>query len=343
MSLPQRIIGKHVVSAIGYGCMGLSVAYARPLPDEQRLRILDEVYKSGVTHWDTADAYSDSEELLGKWFKRSEVFLATKFGLRSGVPGRVINGDPAYVRKAFEQSLQRLGVDSVELYYLHRADPEVPIEKTVEAMAELVKKGKVKYLGLSEISESTLRRAHAVHPITAIQVEYSPFTLDIEDPKFGLLKAARELGVAVVAYAPLGRGLLTGEYTKPEDFAEDDYRRAVPRYNHENFPRILKLAAGLKEIGQRYNATAGQVSLAWLLAQGQDVLPIPGTTKIHRLHENLGAAKLTLTPEDIAEVRKVAQEADAAHGDRYPPHLANALFGDTPALEGWVPRAAPEA
>ncbi|TFY63594.1 hypothetical protein EVJ58_g3155 [Rhodofomes roseus] len=322
MSLPQRTIGKHIVSAIGYGCMGISAFYAKPLPDEERLQILDEVYKSGVTHWDTADVYADSEDLLSKWFKRSgkrsEIFLATKFGLGSGVPGRTVNGDPA-------------------------ADPNVPIEKTVEAMAELVKEGKVKYLGLSEISESTLRRAHAVHPITAIQVEYSPFTLDIEDPKFALLKAARELGVAVVAYAPLGRGLITGEYTKPEDFDESDYRRAIPRYSHENFPRILKLAAGLKAIGQRHNATAGQVSLAWLLAQGPDILPIPGTTKIHRLHENLGAASLKLTPGDIAEVRKVAQDADAASGERYPPHLAKALFGDTPALEGWVPQAAPEA
>ncbi|KAH9938132.1 NADP-dependent oxidoreductase domain-containing protein [Fomitopsis serialis] len=340
MSLPQRTIGKHTISAIGYGCMGLSAFYAKPLPDEERLQILDEVYKRGVTHWDTADGYGDSEELLRKWFtrsgKRSEIFLATKFGLRSGVPGRIVNGDPAYVRQAIERSLQRLGVDSVELYYLHRADPDVPIEKTVEAMAELVKEGKVKYLGLSEISESTLRRAHAVHPITAIQVEYSPFTLDIEDPKIGLLKAARELGVAVVAYAPLGRGLITGEYTKPEDFEESDYRRAIPRYSHENFPRILKLAAGLKAIGERHNVTAGQVALAWLLAQGPDVLPIPGTTKLHRLHENLGAASLKLTAEDIVEVRKVAQEADTTQGERYPPHLAHTLFGDTPALEGWV-------
>ncbi|PCH44692.1 Aldo/keto reductase [Wolfiporia cocos MD-104 SS10] len=335
MSLPTRRIGEHIVSAIGYGAMGISAFYGKPLPDEQRLKVLDAVYENGCTMWDTADVYADSEELLGKWFKRTgkrnEIFLATKFGLRSS-PTRTVNGDPEYVHKAFEKSLSRLGVDSVDLYYFHRADPDVPIEKTVGAMAELVKAGKVKYLGLSECSADTLRRAHAVHPITALQVEYSPFTLDIEDSKIGLLKTARELGVTVVAYSPLGRGLITGQYKGPEDFEEDDFRRRVPRYSKENFPNILKLADGLKKIGERHNATAGQVALAWLLAQGQDVIPIPGTTNIARLKENLGSAHLTLTTDELEEVRKVANSADHANGDRYPPGLASVLFADTPPL-----------
>ncbi|CCL99237.1 uncharacterized protein FIBRA_01252 [Fibroporia radiculosa] len=337
MSLPTRKIGQHVVSAVGYGCMGLSAFYGTPLPDEEGLKVLDAVYENGCTMWDTADVYADNEELLGKWFKRTgkrnEIFLATKFGLRSGVPNRLVNGDPEYVHQAFNTSLSRLGVDSIELYYLHRADPQVPIEKTVGAMAELVKAGKVKYLGLSECSADTLRRANAVHPITAIQVEYSPFTLDIEDEKIALLKTARELGVTIVAYSPLGRGLLTGQYKSPDDFEEGDFRRGVPRYSRDNFPNILKLVDGLKQIGARHNATAGQVALAWLLAQGPDVIPIPGTTNVARLKENLGAAKVTLTPEELEEVRKIANSADHAKGDRYPPQLAAVLFADTPRLE----------
>ncbi|GBE89155.1 Aldo-keto reductase yakc [NADP(+)] [Sparassis crispa] len=285
--------------------------------------------------WDTANVYQDSEVLLGKWFKRTgkrnEIFLATKFGVfNSG--GRTINGDPEYVHQAFETSLKRLGVDKVELYYLHRPDPTVPIERTVGAMAELVKAGKVKYLGLSECSADTLRRAHAVHPISALQVEYSPFTLDIEDEKIGLLKTARELGVTIIAYSPLGRGLITGKYRSPDDFDEDDARRKVPRYSKENFPNILKLADGLKRIGDRHGATAGQVSLAWLLAQGPDVIPIPGTTKIPSLKENLDAAKLTLTREEVQEVRDIAKVANAANGPRYRPALEAVLFADTPPL-----------
>jgi len=314
--------------------MGLSIAYGAVGTDDERLKVLDAVYESGCTFWDTADAYGDNEDLIAKWFKktgkRDEIFLATKFGLGHGEPDRVVKGDPEYVHKAFNKSLSRLGVDYIDLYYLHRADPTIPIEHTVAEMAKLVKAGKVKYLGLSEISASTLRRAHAIHPISAIQVEYSPFTLDIEDETIGLLKTARELGVKIIAYSPLGRGLITGRYKSPDDFEEGDYRKIIPRYSKENFPNILKLADGLKEIGKRYNATAGQVALAWLLAQGKDVIPIPGTTRLPNLKENMGAGKIKLSPEDVEAVREVADKANAAQGERYPEAYMNLLFADTP-------------
>jgi len=330
MSLPTRKIGNSQVTAIGYGAMGISAFYGAVVPDEERLEFLDALYASGCTFWDTADLYGDSEELLGKWFKRSgkrdKIFLATKFG----VTPKGVNGTPEYCREAFEKSLKRLGVASVELYYLHRADKTVPIEKTVEAMAEFVKAGKIKYLGLSECSADTLRRAHAVHPISAFQVEYSPFTLDIEDEKIGLLKTCRELGITVIAYSPLGRGLLTGRYKSPDDFEEGDRRRVFPRFSKENFPKVLQLTDGLKKIGEKENATASQVALAWLLAQGDDIIPIPGTRKTKYLEENLGALKVHLTPADLQQVRAEALNADAGQGDRYP--NMDLIFVDTPKL-----------
>ncbi|EPQ58492.1 Aldo/keto reductase [Gloeophyllum trabeum ATCC 11539] len=288
MSLPTRKIGNDTVSVIGYGAMGIgSVAYGQADSDEERLKLLDALYRSGCTNWDTANIYGDSEELIGKWFsktgKRKEIFLATKFGLHPRNRTTWSTANP-------------------NLYYLHRADKTVPIEVTVGAMAELVKAGKVKYLGLSEISAATLRRAHAVHPITAIQVEYSPFTLDIKDEKISLLKMAWELGVAVVTYSPLGRGLLTGRYRSPDDFVKDDFRSMILRYSKENFPNILKLVDSLKAIGKHHSAMAGQVAIAPLLAQGEDIIPIPGTKSVKYLKENLGAATVKLTPEEIAEV-----------------------------------------
>ncbi|KII90975.1 hypothetical protein PLICRDRAFT_39564 [Plicaturopsis crispa FD-325 SS-3] len=269
MSFPTRKIGNTDVSAIGYGAM----PYGKVGTSDDFLTFFDEVYSRGCTFWDTADIYGNSEELIGKWFiktgKRKQIFLATKFGLVLAPDAdRPANGEPSYMRQQFAKSLARLQTDYVDLYYLHRPDPKTPIEVTIGALAELVKEGKVKYLGLSECSEKTLRRAHAVYPISALQVEYSPFTLDIEDEKVGLLKAARELGVAIIAYSPLGRGLITGQYRSLDDFPENDYRRLIPRYNNENFPNILKLADGLKKLGEKYNATAGQIALAWLLAQG---------------------------------------------------------------------------
>ncbi|KAI0266188.1 Aldo/keto reductase [Gloeopeniophorella convolvens] len=328
---PTRKIGTTDVTAIGYGSMGVSAFYGTALPQDEGFKILDAVYESGCTNWDTADVYGGSEELIGEWFKRTgkrdEIFLATKFGITPDG----IRGDKAYVRESIERSLKRLGVDHVELYYLHRPDTNTPIEHTVAAMAELVKEGKVKYLGLSEVSAETLRRAHKVHPISALQVEYSPFVLDIEDPKIAVLQAARELGVTVVAYSPLGRGLLTGQYKGPEDFEEGDFRRIIPKYSKENFPLILKLADDLKDVGAAHGATAGQVALAWLLAQGDDIIPIPGTRNIKRLEENLGALKVRLSAEEIAEVRKIAERADAIPGERYPASRMKAIFADTPA------------
>ncbi|KAF8187597.1 NADP-dependent oxidoreductase domain-containing protein [Mycena galopus ATCC 62051] len=329
-----RKIGNSTFSGIGFGAMGISSFYGAVESDEERFKVLDAAHAAGCTFWDTADVYGDSEELIGKWFKRTgkrgDIFLCSKFGF---LPTVGIDGSPAYVKTATESSLKRLDVDCIDLYYLHRADPNTPIEHTVAAMAEFVKAGKVKYLGLSEVSEATLRRAHAVHPIAAVQVEYSPFTLDIEDPKIGLLATARELGVQVVAYSPLGRGLLTGQLKSPDDFGDDDFRKAIPRYSAENFPNILKLGNGLKSIGTKYGgATAGQVALAWLLAQGDDIITIPGTKKIKYLEENIAAEKLVLSAEDLQAVRDVAAQADAGQGERYPAAMMSLMFADTPAL-----------
>ncbi|KZP12029.1 Aldo/keto reductase, partial [Athelia psychrophila] len=336
MTTPTRKIGQTTVSAIGFGAMGIGGAYGKAPSDEERFQLLDAAHASGSTHWDTADIYMDSEALIGKWLKRTgkrnDIFLATKFGFVFDNPDKLINGSPEYAREALDRSLQKLGVDYIDLFYLHRVDSTIPIEHTVAAMAEGVKAGKVKYLGLSECSAASLRRAHAVHPIAAVQCEYSPFTLDIEDEKIGLLKAARELGVAVVAYAPLGRGLITGSINSPDDLDKDDWRRSVPRYSPENFPNIVKLAQGLKAIGERNRCTTSQVALAWLLSQGDDIIPIPGTTKIKYLEENVAAAQVHLAPADLKQVRDEAQRADAAHGDRYPSGMAQLLYTDSPEL-----------
>jgi len=332
MKLNTRKIGQHDVSEIGYGTMGLSAYYGKAKPDEESFQVLDAALNEGCTFWDTADIYGDSEDLLGRWFKRTgnrdKIFLATKFGITP----EGTNGTPEYVRSAFEKSLKRLGVEIVDLYYLHRADKNVPIEVTVKAMAELVKEGKVRYLGLSEISANTLRRAHAIHPIAAVQVEYSPFSLDIEDEKIGLLNACRELGVTIVAYSPLGRGLLTGSFKSNADIPADDWRKNIPRFSDSNFPNVLKLVKGLQDIGSRRNCTSGQISLAWILAQGNDFITIPGTTRITSLKENLAAANIQLTAEEIEEVREVAKMAGASQVDRYPPSLMDTLFADTPEL-----------
>ncbi|KAJ7350584.1 NADP-dependent oxidoreductase domain-containing protein [Mycena albidolilacea] len=315
MSIPTRKIGKSSVTEIGFGAMGIASFYGAVESDEERFKVLDAAHAKGCTFWDTAHIYGDSEELIGKWFKRTgkrnDIFLATKFGI--GATG--VRGDPAFVKEQCATSLARLGVDSIDLYYQHRVDPNTPIEITVGAMAELVKEGKVKELGLSECSAKALRRAHAVHPIAAVQIEYSPFVLDIEDPKIALLATARELGVTIVAYSPLGRGLLTGRYKSPADFAPDDFRHTVPKFSAANFPKILDVVSGLHKIGEKHNATAGQVTLAWILAQGPEFVVIPGTKKIKYLEENLGASAVKLSTEDVAAVRQIA-EATEIPGDR---------------------------
>ncbi|KAH9968383.1 Aldo/keto reductase [Russula compacta] len=320
--LPTRRVRETEVSAIGYGAMGISSYYGSAPPDEERFKLLDAVYEAGCTNWDTADVYGDSEELIGKWFKRTgkrnEIFIATKFGAGSS-SGKIIDCSPAYVKEACHKSLERLGVDYIDLFYAHRADPTVPIEFTVGALGELVKEGKVKYIGICECNGETLRRAYKVHPIAAIQIEYSPFTLDAEDPKIGALEAARELGVTVYAYSPLGRGLLTGKYKSPDDFEEDDIRRIIPRYSKENFPNVLKVVEEIQQIGEKHGASAGQITLAWLLSQGSDVIPIPGTRKVKYLDENLGSLKVKLSPEEVQQVREIAQRADSILGERYPP------------------------
>ncbi|KAJ3504301.1 hypothetical protein NLJ89_g8004 [Agrocybe chaxingu] len=332
MAFPTRKIGNDDVSEIGFGLMGLSAFYGPIGSDEERFKVLDAALEEGCTFWDTADIYGDSEDLVGKWFKRTgkrdQIFLATKFGFTPTFP----NGKPEYVKSSCEKSLKRLGVETIDLYYIHRADKTVPIEHTVGAMAELVKEGKVRYLGISEVSSETLRRAHAVHPIAAFQVEYSPFCLDIEDEKIALLKTCRELGITVVAYSPLGRGMLTGTYRSHSDIPPDDARTHIPRFSEANFPNIVKLVDGVKELGKKHDATASQVTLAWLLAQGNDIIPIPGTKKIKYLKENLDASKIKLSPEEVAQVRKIANDADATVGDRYPPALMEQLFADTPSL-----------
>ncbi|KAF8177546.1 NADP-dependent oxidoreductase domain-containing protein [Mycena galopus ATCC 62051] len=334
MCTPRKI-GNSTFSGIGFGAMGISTFYGAVESDEERFKVFDAAHAAGCTFWDTADIYGDSEELMGKWHAptagRRLIILMAKSG--SSARASLINGSPEYVRTATESSLKKLDVDCIDLYYLHRADPKTPIEHTVAAMAEFVKDDKIKYLGLSEVSAATLRRAYAVHPIAAVQVEYSAFTLDIEDPKIGLLAAARELGVQVVAYAPLGRGLLTGQFKSPNDFADDDFRKSVPRYSAENFPNILKLADVMKSIAAKYpGATAGQVALAWLLAQGDDIITIPGTKKIKYLEENIAAGKLSLSAEDLKAVRSIAAQADAGQGDRYPAMMMPLMFADTPAL-----------
>ncbi|KAK0187238.1 NADP-dependent oxidoreductase domain-containing protein [Armillaria mellea] len=322
MALTVRKIGGALINPIGFGAMGLSGFYGT---------ILDAAYEKSCRHWDSADVYSDSEFLLGKWFKRtgkrSEIFLTSKFGITPNGP----RGDPEYVKEQCAKSLEHFGVDYIDLYYQHRPDPNIPIEHTVAAMAELVKEGKVKYLGLSECTAKDLRRAHAVHPISAIQVEFSLLVLYIEDSKLAILKTARELGVTVVAYSPLARGLITGQYKSPDDFEEGDFRKTIPKYSKENFPKILNLVDRLKAIASKHNATPGQVTLAWILAQGDDFVVIPGTKKIKYLEENLGAAKVKLSQDEIIAIRKLAEESDVP-GTRYSVAGMSSVLQGTPEL-----------
>lgn len=308
------------VSAEGYGCMGLSEFYG-PTDDAKGLDVLRTAVDLGITFWDTADIYGPftNEVLVGRALAgiRDRITLATKFGIQRTEAGEFvrINGTPEYVRSSCESSLRRLGVDVIDLYYQHRVDPTVPIEETWGAMAELVAEGKVRHLGISEAAPATIRRAHAVHPVTALQTEWSLWTRDVEVN--GVLATTRELGIGFVAYSPLGRGFLAGAFTDPSTLAEDDWRRSNPRFQGENLSRNQVLAQRVHQIASTRGVTPGQLALAWVLAQGEDVVPIPGTTRSERLAENAAAVDIVLSPGELEDLDAAAPPGSAA-GDRYP-------------------------
>jgi aryl-alcohol dehydrogenase-like predicted oxidoreductase len=323
--MEHRTLGTLQTSAIGLGCMGMSFAYSGA-DDRRSLETIDRAIELGITLFDTADVYGPetNERLVGPALarRRGDVVLATKFGSRSlEIEGRAPDGRPEYVRRACDASLRRLSMDYIDLYYQHRVDPQVPIEETVGAMAELVTAGKVRHLGLSEAAPETIRRAHAIHPITAVQSEHSLWTRDVEDR---VLPTLRELGIGLVAYSPLGRGFLTGAIRRPTDLAEDDWRRQNPRFQGENFERNLELVAAIETLAQRKRVTPAQLALAWVLAQGDDIVPIPGTTRPQRVEENVAALDVELTDDELARLDEIAPVGVAA-GTRYPAQAMDML------------------
>ena len=322
--MKTRVLGRNgsIVSALGLGCMGMSAFYGGRGDDAASIAVIHRALERGVTLLDTADMYGPhtNEVLVGKAIadRRGQVFLATKFGVRldaNDPQARGVDGRPEYVQAACDASLQRLGVDHIDLYYQHRVDPLVPIEDTVGAMARLVEQGKVRYLGLSEAAPETIRRAHAVHPITALQTEYSLWSREPEQND--VLATVRELGIGFVPYSPLGRGFLTGAIRSPADFEDGDYRRNSPRFQGENFGRNLALVEQVNAIAADKGVTPGQLALAWVLAQGDDLVPIPGTKRLPYLEENLGALDVVLSTQDLARIDAVFP-VDAAAGLRYP-------------------------
>jgi aryl-alcohol dehydrogenase-like predicted oxidoreductase len=325
----ERNLGKEglSVSELGLGCMGMSEFYGTTDEDES-VATIQRAIELGVTFLDTADMYGPftNEKLVGKAIegRREEVQLATKFGNVRGEDGsfRGVRGDAAYVRECCDASLRRLGVDHIDLYYQHRVDPETPIEETVGAMKELVEAGKVRYLGLSEAGTETIRKAHAVHPISALQSEYSLFTRDVEDE---VLPTLRELGIGFVPYSPLGRGFLTGRFKSVEDMPEEDTRSArFPRFAEENFMKNVELADRVREVAEGKGVTPGQLALAWLLAQGEDIVPIPGTKRRKYLEENAGASDVELTEEDLRRIEEAMPRGSAA-GERYSEEMMRAV------------------
>ncbi len=325
-----RKLGRHgpEVSALGLGCMsiGISSAYTSGVrDDDEAVTLIHRALELGITLLDTADIYGDSELQVGKALRgrRDDAVLATKFGFvdQSGETGRQVNGSASYVREACDRSLKRLSVETIDLYYLHRVDPSVEIEETVGAMAELVREGKVRHIGLSEPSPETVRRAHKLHPLTAVQSEYSLFS---REPESELLPVLEELGIALVAYSPLGRGFLGARFRKLEDLAPDDWRRGNPRFQGENFARNLALADHLEALAREKGCTPAQLALAWLLNHRDDVIPIPGTSNPERLAENAAAVEITLSEAEIARIEQAAPPGAAA-GKRYDPAMMNLL------------------
>jgi aryl-alcohol dehydrogenase-like predicted oxidoreductase len=314
----MRKLGTLEVSSLGLGCMGMSQGYGAA-DDAESLRVLETYLELGGNFLDTADAYGPhtNEELIGKFLpgKREKIVLATKFGLQgSSVSGEQrINGRPEYVRQACEASLKRLGTEYIDLYYLHRLDPQTPIEETVGAMRELVLEGVVRHIGLSEVSSATLRRAHAVHPISALQSEYSLWTREIETD---VLPTLRELGIGFVPFSPLGRGFLSGELTHPDDLGPNDFRRNLPRFQGENFFKNLELVEAVKTLALEKGITPGQLALAWVLGKGDDVVPIPGTKRIKYLQENMHAPEVKLSSDDVSKLEAVFP-VGAISGERY--------------------------
>ncbi|KAK4186699.1 NADP-dependent oxidoreductase domain-containing protein [Podospora australis] len=336
--LSTRKLGKNgpEIPAIGFGLMGLSTAYGSVGSDEDRLKVLDRAWELGYTNWDSADMYADSEDLLGKWFalhpeRRADIFLATKFGLRPSSTGLLVDSSPEYCRQQCENSLKRLGIQQIDLYYIHRVDGKTPIENTMVELVKLKKEGKIKYIGISASSADTLRRASTVDHVDAYQVEYSPWALDIEGPETNfVLETCRELGTAVFAYSPLGRGIMTGQIRSPDDFEPGDLRRLFPRFSKENFPKNLELVDKFKELAAKKGCTSGQLTMAWLMAQGEDIFPIPGTKSIKYLEENVGAVNVTVSTEEEREIRSRIDNFGFA-GIRVPPGLLDEL-NDTPPL-----------